>query len=907
VWLDRAFLIGLAVLVVFSPIAIGSVNPWAFGIVEMIIFGLIIVWMACLAAQGAARSFPGLRSLLIPAALFIALIIFQLLPMPAAIGRMLSPATYRLYAISLPGWPYSDAYPLSPAVASHKEVLPSAPAFLDPVWRWRPIAIAPSLATVAALKLLSYIALFFVVVWYPLRADRHSRMERRFCRRMLKIVLVTGLIVGCIGLVERAFWNGAILWFYVPYDWGQPRPESVPRATGPFVNPDHFAAYLNLILPMALAGMLSYSFLSRWRSSRAPFRLFCLAAASVLTSAIALSLSRGGWIAGLLATSIVVWGASLAYRSERRDRSGIWLRVPAVLWVGLMLCLVAGAAFYEVPAAPTAVDARLEQTVADPDFSSRIGYWRDALAIVRDFPVFGVGLGCFQDVFPRYQSPPWQQASVREAHNDYIELAADTGIMGFGLALWFCIAAAVRLRRGLKELPDEHLLVAFALLGGLAAMGLQEFFDFPLQIPANAVLFTILLGIAVRLCRAKRADDPHIRYPAPKVRLYAGGISVAAVLAIVAALRQDMVPYPYLTRLPRDDLAAKALIREHPARSGPHLWYAALQEHSPGDQLRELAIAASLEPNNPLLLDSYAQALAANGSIDRALAEVTRSVFVHPSMADHFYLQPDMIPWLSFEERQAIDTGLSKAVAHNFSGAGPALATFYASLHHDAAEADLLAKASSAVEDPIRREKFLLDAGAAYARAGETSRAAAAFRQAASIEPSDPEPYQELVKEVFAPRKDTDAAKAVIQAGVANGADPFTLYMALGQVYERAGDLNGAEAALAEGIRMRPDGRYDYDTLIHLAELERRAGHLEKTLLWMRNAIQIRPSPGALYQLAVDEEADYEYGPALRDLNRALSLSPGDAGMKKHYGELMRMIAAQSDRKNHGPIKFSDR
>ncbi len=180
-------------------------------------------------------------------------------------------------------------------------------------------------------------------------------------------------------------------------------------------------------------------------------------------------------------------------------------------------------------------------------------------------------------------------------------------------------------------------------------------------------------------------------------------------------------------------------------------------------------------------------------------------------------------------------------------------------------------------------------------------RARAAFEQAARIMPANPVPYEHLVTAIFAPRKDIEAAKAAVEEGIKNGADPFALYVALAGAYEQAGDLAGAEQALLKAAWMRPNGRYDYDHLMRMADLERRSNHLEQAELWMRRAIQARPdSPAALYQLALIEEANYEYGQAVLDLSKALKLAPDDQAMKIHYQELLRMIAAQSNRKSSG-------
>jgi len=915
-WLDRIVVSGLGVLLAFSPLAIGAVNPWAYGAAQALIFLLTAVWMVRIVLADERLPLRPVGALAIPAGLFLALVLFQLVPLPPKAEALLSPSTYRLYQESLPGWPryqpYADAresrfetpgqpHQNSVAMVENGGLSPSRSA--DGRGRaeggfatWRALSIAPSLTATALLKAVSYTCLFFLVVLYPLRRYPRPRGEWRFCRRLLGTVMITATVLACLGLLQMAFWNGAILWLYVPYDWGQPMPELNSRASGPFVNPDHFAAYVNLVLPLVLAGGLLETVLTRrWHQW---FRIWCFGGASVLICALALSLSRGGLIAGTIGVSLVIWSA-LKQRWRAED-SGLRRKLAGTLYVAALIGIVGAAALYTSPQAPSAVGARLDSTISEPDLGSRLGYWRDTRALIDDFAVFGVGFGAFEDLFPRYQSPPWTAGSVRRAHNDYLELTADLGLLGLALAVWFVMAAGILIARGLRSAPSEVAATVIALLAGLAAIALQEFFDFALQIPANAILFTVLLGLAVRLSGVGRRGIVE-QQPSTRLRWCAAATALGSAVLAFAALSQEKVPYPYLRVLPRTPREAQDLILAHPARSTAHLWYAMLEHRSPPVRLRELAIAVSLEPNNPSFLDSYAHALAANGQTEAGLAQLTRSVFVDPSMTDHFYLQPESIPWLSIEERKAIDAGFRKAMAHHFEGAGSSYAAYCAAVNHRAQAAEVLARASVSAGRAAQRVQLLIEAGTAYAQSDEMGRARAAFEQAARIMPANPAPYEHLVTAIFAPRKDIDAAKAAVEEGIKNGADPFVLYIALAGAYEQAGDLAGAEQALFKAAWLRPNGRYDYDHLMRMADLERRSNHLEQAELWMRRAIEARPdSPAALYQLALIEEANYEYGQAVLDLSKALKLAPHDQAMKTHYQELLRMIAAQSKRKFSG-------
>src|SRR3989442_14576567 len=117
-WLDRIFTAGILFLILATPFAFGSVHPWAYTTMEAVIFSLVIVWMAKRAIlareHGALSTEQGtekirnskseIRNCAIPLALFIALALFQLAPLPPSLLRIISPQTYEFYTQVLPGW-----------------------------------------------------------------------------------------------------------------------------------------------------------------------------------------------------------------------------------------------------------------------------------------------------------------------------------------------------------------------------------------------------------------------------------------------------------------------------------------------------------------------------------------------------------------------------------------------------------------------------------------------------------------------------------------------------------------------------------------------------------------------------------------------------------------------------------
>jgi O-antigen ligase len=126
----------------------------------------------------------------------------------------------------------------------------------------------------------------------------------------------------------------------------------------------------------------------------------------------------------------------------------------------------------------------------------RLDITKDSLRMFSHRPVWGWGLGTFPTVYPSYRSF-YTNLFVNEAHNDYAQLLVETGLLGFGLMLWFL----VRLYR--YGLPTSRRwefqwdgAVSLSALLGCTGILLHSFVDFNLQVPANAALFYALCGLA---------------------------------------------------------------------------------------------------------------------------------------------------------------------------------------------------------------------------------------------------------------------------------------------------------------------------------------------------------------------------------------------------------------------------
>jgi tetratricopeptide (TPR) repeat protein len=940
-WLDDTVIAGLVLILAFAPLAFGAVHQWAYTLLETAQFALLIGWMARIWLEGAkpARSAipkADLAGIALPGVLFAALLILQLVPLPPALMRVISPAAYRLYSESFPGWPETAPYEVLRAAWSTntRAAAPDLEITLPPVGgqriaraqaapprimakaaamperpspetlgrfgdlRWRSIAIAPSVAWASLIEVLACGAIFFLVLAYPfgfVGAEREA--DARFMRLLVLTLITLGGAVALIGLVEKATWNGRILWFFVPRDWSGATAQNL-RASGSFVNPDHFANFLAMILPLAVIGALFPITLSR-RERGADLRLPSAVAAFLMAAGIVLSLSRGAWIASITGVCL---GLGMSFSHARERAPGALRRVSAraipfalagfVVFLLVLLLLIG-------PGGRGAAGARIGATIAQGDsLGLKPGAWRDSLQMIREFPIFGVGLGCWPELFPHYQRAPWMSFYFRQPENDYIQLVAETGMAGTALALWFGAIVWRKSRWAAAQLSVQRWPLFAGLGAGIVGALIHEFFDFSLHTPANALLFTVLLAALLRTALTHGSDRPALglrSVSTPSKHTYAVAALIAACAAVMIAgvQIQRNAAYPYDIGTPKTFAQAEAAAVNHPADSGVHMALAALMPQGAPAALRyqELRAAVWLNPNDPLARDVYARSLFLKGKKRDGLAQVTLSVFHAPDLDSHFYLQPHAIQWLLPEEQQAIHAGFAQAIAAGYEGSASALAQFYRELGRFSEAAEVSAKAADAMgEDDSAKLEYLLVAGRDYAQAQNPKVAQEKLRAAIEIDPTDPRPYRVLMVDVLGPAHDLKGARGVMQEALARGAEPIEIEQALADAARAAGDLETAATALDQVTRDAPT----FAAFMRLGDFYNETGKYDRATIAYQHATEIDPnSARAYFTLGQAEESAFDFAGASRDYARALELAPGDHGMRQAYRDLQRR-AAQS-------------
>ena len=337
------------------------------------------------------------------------------------------------------------------------------------------LSVYPYLTKIELLRWSAYVLLFFL-------AEESFRAEDHI-REFVWFLISLGFAVSLLAIIQDLTFDGKLYWIV-----------SLPAGAspfGPFVDRDHFAGFVELTAPLGLALLL-------FRSRRSEQVTLLLLFTIVPIGALILTASRGGIICFALELALL-WFLSRTHRIGRKQ------------WVGAAaIALVAGTFIVWLGVGRTV--ERFEQLTQEGISGEiRVAMYRDTWRIVRDHPAAGTGMGTLVAVYPEYATF-YNGLIVDHAHNDYLELLAEGGIVGGLCGLVFVVLV---LRNGLTRFAAAQTYSARAITAGslVACCGLlmHTLVDFNLQIPSNALIFLLVSLVAT----AEQAPPRPIR---PKSR-----------------------------------------------------------------------------------------------------------------------------------------------------------------------------------------------------------------------------------------------------------------------------------------------------------------------------------------------------------------------------------------------------
>ncbi len=468
--------IGIILLLVYLPLAAGGVTDVSLVLLEFVCAGCFILWLA----GGLGISQPAMRHqrkkrkgsqairrslqafwrkklyevhiTFVPGVLvfgvFLLLVGIQLLPVPAVLVKFISPLTFQLYA---------------DAATQTGNSIPT----------WMPFSIATQATETEFYKLIAYGLLFLVVV-SSVRTVSHIK-------RLVYIIIAMGGIEAFYGFSQI----------------------SQSRISGSFVNHNHFAGYLEMVIPLAFGLLLAQLETRRLATGRLLLRLvdekylkILLLAGFwvILTSALLLSGSRSGLVS--LSLSMAVMCGLIFLR--KLFRKWVWVVVGLM---GLML----GLGLLTQPEEVLSRIGALAKPTTDLALLHRLDVWRDSMRLFMDAPVVGTGFGTFSHIFRRYQTFA-SGVVFTHAENDYVQLLTETGLVGCSLMLWAVGSYSFSTFRAWRNQRSRWAAaIGAGGFGALFSMAVHSGSDFNLHIPSNAVLFTVIAGLTYAVA--------HLQFP----------------------------------------------------------------------------------------------------------------------------------------------------------------------------------------------------------------------------------------------------------------------------------------------------------------------------------------------------------------------------------------------------------
>ncbi|MCM8791029.1 MAG: O-antigen ligase family protein [Candidatus Omnitrophica bacterium] len=305
----------------------------------------------------------------------------------------------------------------------------------------------------ALLRLFAYIGLYYVIM---------NEFDHRMRKRVIWVAISVGSGLSLYGLLQ----------YFGVFDKSWWYPPQFLAAT--YVNHNHFAGYLELVIPVAL------SIAVRRKSEDIVYGLCLAAAIVVMSAALLLTQSRGAWIS---------LGASIAIMLMAMLRSEMSLAKKSLVVACLLLAVLA-LLYFSQDVVTTRLETLSGVSSGEDVSGGRLKIWQGAMGMIKARPLLGVGISNFDSGFYRYR-PTGLNVRVVYAHNDYLQAATEMGLVAPVFMVWIF---ALTVSAGLKKDAGPY---AFGCATGVLSLAIHGLVDFNFHITANMIVFVIWIAITM--------------------------------------------------------------------------------------------------------------------------------------------------------------------------------------------------------------------------------------------------------------------------------------------------------------------------------------------------------------------------------------------------------------------------
>ncbi len=379
-------------------------------------------------------------------------------------------------------------------------------AFLSLAWFRYQAADLEYIARQECLKILVYTAIFFLVV---------NNLHKQETAQLFTLVLFALATLISLYAIYQYVTHSEYIWHF------RKPAQYLERGSGTYLCPNHLAGFLELAAPLGIALL----FVGRYNYT---FKIFLGYGCIVILAGLAVTMSRGGWLAA--GAALLLFFCLLLRKRQHR--------IPAI--VALIVLVAATAVVYQKSSKLQTRLQQMRQGGSAGFIGARPAIWQAAWKMWQDNWLWGVGPGHFDYRFSKYR-PREIQIRAGRVHNDYLNTLVDWGIAGAGIAGIGCLLLAVGLiqarkyvDRASRDLGTNRNSNRSAFLLGAtcsaAALAVHSFFDFNLHVPANAAVAAVILALAASHLRFASNRYWISEWPGSKL------VYTAVLLAVTALL-----------------------------------------------------------------------------------------------------------------------------------------------------------------------------------------------------------------------------------------------------------------------------------------------------------------------------------------------------------------------------------
>lgn len=579
---------------IYSPLAFGTVDLAPKAISQAAIFaGVLLLAVHLFRNRQKLPLIPGL----LPLTFLFTYILLQTVPLPPTLLSAIGQTSFDLHAAASAGEP-----------------------------GWQPLTLNPRATFSQLFHFASFAAIYLLAVLHC--------TDKGKCRELLWVLITVGAIIGLICLLQQASGSIHLLWLRSPSFSGG-------IVTGPILHRNQFASYMTMLAPLALTLAFHYKPKIKRREGLrqrllAVFndpgsnRHFLLGFAAVLIiAAVFVSLSRGG----ILSLSLICLLITIAVGRQDDKKSF----TPLLLIIFFCMSILVGWIGWDSILAR--FQARDDLTTLS---SGRLEIWNQSLPLLRDIFATGSGLGTFTSLFPSYSKfQIYGHSFLYHAHNDYLEVLSDLGLIGFGLLGWFLFSIARSAFTGFRKRRDSFARYLFIAAGaGIAAQLLHLTIEYNLQSGAVGITFYTLLALLVSGGHTRFRSSNHKNSRSTTLPSYSSAKPLVALIVVSSLLLVGSLYWnvSYLLAeqaspgeitwnkdTPREELHK---IHDNAARASRlmplHSYYRYLQADTarllgePVQAEKHYQAAIRLNPAQPTMLQSYGFFLADQGRTEEA-------------------------------------------------------------------------------------------------------------------------------------------------------------------------------------------------------------------------------------------------------------------------------------------------